>query len=137
MPGTHAWRAQWAELFAAREVTVIMDCDRPGRQAAARIGRDLHAHGARVRLVDLAPERDDGYDLSDWLRQGNSPRLLTARRLTGEAYTRIASADGDVFTVRATPAQPASAGAARPGGEAALGVVSPGGGGRRLGCAAF
>jgi DNA primase len=28
VPGTYAWRAEWAQLLAGREVTVVMDCDR-------------------------------------------------------------------------------------------------------------
>ncbi len=74
--GTQAWRAEWASMFSGREVTVVMDADHAGRQAAARIARDLQAHGARAAIVDLDPSRDDGYDLSDWLRAGNKPTAL-------------------------------------------------------------
>ncbi len=62
-----AWRAGWAELLAGRRVLVVMDCDRTGRTASARILADLHAAGARGVSVDLAPQRSDGYDLTDWL----------------------------------------------------------------------
>jgi hypothetical protein len=44
-----------------------MDCDRAGRDAGARIARDLKAAGVRGSIIDLAPDRDDGYDLTDWL----------------------------------------------------------------------
>jgi hypothetical protein len=43
-----------------------MDAGVQGRSAAARIAGDL-AEEARIKIVDLAPERDDGYDLSDFL----------------------------------------------------------------------
>lgn len=76
VPGTHAWRAEWASLLTGRDVTVVMDADRPGREAAVRIARDLQAHGARGAIVDLDPGRDDGYDLSDWLQAGNKPTTL-------------------------------------------------------------
>jgi hypothetical protein len=66
VPGTHAWRSEWATLLAGRRLTVLMDCDRPGREAAQRIQRDL-AGMADVSLVDLDPGRDDGYDLTDAL----------------------------------------------------------------------
>ena len=39
--GTYAWRSEWAPAFAGRRVTVVMDCDRPGREAADRIASDL------------------------------------------------------------------------------------------------
>ena len=41
VPGTHAWRAEWASAFTGRDVTVVMDADRPGREAAVRIAADL------------------------------------------------------------------------------------------------
>jgi hypothetical protein len=32
-----------------------------------RIAGDLDAAGAAARVIDLAPGREDGYDLTDWL----------------------------------------------------------------------
>ena len=90
VPGTHAWRTEWAGEFQGRRVTVVMDADCPGRQAALRIAGDLERHGAaHVRIVELAPGRDDGYDLSDWLRERNHMRTLTARAYTSDQYRRI------------------------------------------------
>jgi hypothetical protein len=100
VPGIDAWRAEWAAAFAERQVTVVMDCDRPGREAAARIADDLTRAGAHARIVDLAPERDDGYDLSDWLHSGKNPQLLSAHSYESEAHLRIARPGGDVWTVR-------------------------------------
>jgi hypothetical protein len=68
VPGVDAWRSVWAQLLAGREVTIIMDCDEQGRAAAAAIENDLSSLGA-VRVLDLAPDRNDGYDLTDWLLQ--------------------------------------------------------------------
>ena len=72
IPGTETWRTEWASLFARREVTIVMDCDPEGRRAAQRIAEDLHAL-ADTRVLDIAPERRDGYDLTDLLR--DHPRL--------------------------------------------------------------
>jgi len=66
VPGTNAWRPEWAALLAGRQVTVVMDCDRPGRQAARRIRNDL-VRVSDVSVLDLDPRRDDGYDLTDAL----------------------------------------------------------------------
>ena len=66
VPGDHAWQPGWARLLADREVIVVMDSDAAGRAAAQRIAADL-APVAHVRVVDLAPARDDGFDLTNWL----------------------------------------------------------------------
>jgi hypothetical protein len=49
-----------------------MDADTQGRAAAERIAADLAGH-AETRVIDLAPPRDDGYDLTDWLLEHPSP----------------------------------------------------------------
>ena len=66
VPGTSAWQPDWAHQLACRAVTVVMDCDPAGRDAAARIAADLRPLAA-VRVKDLAPGRNDGYDLTDRL----------------------------------------------------------------------
>jgi DNA primase len=72
VPGDHAWQPKWAQLLAERHITIVMDADRQGRAAAQRIARDL-AEVADPRIVDLAPGRTDGYDLTDWLIDSPSP----------------------------------------------------------------
>ena len=76
VPGDHAWRPGWARLLEGREVTIAMDCDHAGRTAAERIARDLE-QVAVVRILDLAPQRSDGFDVTDWLRQRHQPRRRT------------------------------------------------------------
>jgi hypothetical protein len=66
VPGTHAWNTSWSALLTGRDVTVLFDSDTAGRAAAQQIAHDLTPYAA-VRIVDLAPNRDDGYDLTDWL----------------------------------------------------------------------
>jgi hypothetical protein len=118
VPGTQAWRAQWARAFAGRDVTVVMDADRAGRDASMRIARDLERHGARAAIADLDPRRDDGYDLSDWLRGGNKPSALpTARAYVSEGSTQAGvSRRGAAPRAISAAAPPASrTGTAQPG----------------------
>jgi len=80
VPGTHAWQPEWAQLLRGRHVTVVMDCDSSGRQAAKAIEaslRDADAD-AKVDTVDLWPGRSDGYDLTDRIIEQRlaRPRLL-------------------------------------------------------------
>jgi hypothetical protein len=44
-----------------------MDSDQASRAAARRIERDLREVARLVSVADLAPDRHDGYDLTDWL----------------------------------------------------------------------
>jgi hypothetical protein len=72
VPGDQAWQPHWAQLLAERDVTIVMDADTAGRTAAERIARDLNDH-ALTKIVDLAPQRTDGYDLTDWLIEHAQP----------------------------------------------------------------
>ena len=81
IPGVEGWRREWAGMFAGRQVAIVMDADHQGRTAARRIGDDLAPH-AETTIVDLGPERDDGYDLTDWiLRTCSEPWGLDVTRL--------------------------------------------------------
>jgi hypothetical protein len=74
-PGADSWRTSWAQLLCDRQVTIIMDCDEQGRTAAATIANDLSSV-SDVRVLDLAPDRNDGYDLTDRLLEGWQPEVL-------------------------------------------------------------
>lgn len=67
IPGVASWRPEWAPRFQGRTVTIILDCDTPGRRCSASIALDLGQAGIDAAIVDLAPGRNDGYDLTDHL----------------------------------------------------------------------
>lgn len=73
IPGVHGWDHAWAEQFTQREVVVCMDCDPQGRAAAGRIAGDLQPVARSVRVIDLDPSRDDGFDLTDAILQHQRP----------------------------------------------------------------
>lgn len=75
VPGTHAWNPDWSERLAGRDVVICMDCDTPGRSAAARVAADLAGVANHVRTLDLEPRRHDGYDLTDALLAGRVDAL--------------------------------------------------------------
>jgi len=89
VPGDDAWEPEWAGLFAGRHVSVVFDCDRAGREAAARIAADLKTAGVRGGVVDLARGRTDGYDLTEWLAEREHVGGQELRRLLGApSYAR-------------------------------------------------
>ena len=78
VPGVGSWQPAWAELLTGRRVTIVTHADTQGRTLAARIAADL-AQNAEPEIVDLAPHRDDGYDLTDCLRQDPATALGALR----------------------------------------------------------
>ena len=88
VPGDDAWESEWARLFTGRHVSAVLDCDRAGREAAARIAADLRAAGVRGGIVDLARARTDGYDLSEWLAERPNLSAQELRRALGAPGAR-------------------------------------------------
>lgn len=68
-PGTQGWKKGMARRFAGVEVVAVPDCDEQGRAAGEKIAADLYGVAESVRILDLAPGRDDHYDLGDALRE--------------------------------------------------------------------
>jgi hypothetical protein len=68
VPGGQNWNDRWAARFTGRhlEVVVCFDCDRAGRTGAAQAATAIARAGVTARLVELDPDRDDGYDLTDY-----------------------------------------------------------------------
>ena len=67
IPGVQSWRRDWAERFAGPRVVICLDCDQQGRECAERVAADLQGVAADIRVLDLAPDRGDSYDLTDFV----------------------------------------------------------------------
>ena len=76
IPGANGWRAVWAERFSGRDVVLVPDCDTPGRKLAHSVTASLIPHASSVRVLDIAAERADGYDLSDAVKGGMTRAFL-------------------------------------------------------------
>jgi len=110
IPSATAWRTEWAQQLHGRRVTIIMDADAPGRHAAHTIAHDLADAGIPTHVVDLAPLRDDGYDLSDWLSEHHhTPVTLSLLRETEPPLVRhLAPRQAAPFAaLAASPLRPA------------------------------
>jgi len=62
--------------FRGRVVILVPDCDPPGRAFMARVLFELIPNALSVYVFDLDRTRADGYDLSDWVKDGNSLEAL-------------------------------------------------------------
>jgi hypothetical protein len=79
------WTPAFVEHFRdAMRVVVLTDCDEGDPQKRTKKGREAARERATllltvvddVRLIDLAPERHDGYDVSDWLEGHTREELM-------------------------------------------------------------
>ena len=122
VPGTAGWQAGYAARFRGPRwrVHVVFDCDASGRKAAGEVGVSLLELGVDVRVVDLAPERDDGYDLTDYLKAqgaGALRELMAADELysTEPPGPEIVFESLGAFLERALPPAESLVGVARGG----------------------
>lgn len=89
------WPEAWSTYFeGATRVVVIPDCDEPGRNAALQRAALIATVCGGVRLLDLAPERSDGYDVSDWLAEGHATDELPALAESAKPMERTHSDAG-------------------------------------------
>jgi len=65
LPGAQSWQCVWRERFHDRRVCIVFDADAAGRSAAAAVAKELASVTSELRVLDLAPAREDGFDLSD------------------------------------------------------------------------
>ena len=69
-----AWLPQYTEALRGREVILVPDRDRAGRQRVARIARALVGNVARLVILEL----EGAKDISDWFQRGHSECELIA-----------------------------------------------------------
>lgn len=69
LPGAGKDDPLWpARLATGRKRTVLVcDCDATGRARMRELAKGIAKHGGNPYIVDIAPDRDDGYDLGDLL----------------------------------------------------------------------
>ena len=88
VPGTNTWQPSWASLLVGKHVTIVMDCDPPGRHAADRIARSLNALATANEVVDLCQDRHDGYDLTDRILERRRARVRPSVPSTSASLLR-------------------------------------------------
>jgi P4 family phage/plasmid primase-like protien len=67
-------RLEDAEYLTGRDVYVVYDCDKAGRKGARKFAAAACKVGARnVYVLDLDPDRNDGYDISQFFLDNDTP----------------------------------------------------------------
>lgn len=79
------WHDEWCGfLKGAAFALIVADSDTPGRETAEKVAGQLKQAGVPVKVIDLAPQRDDGYDVSDFiLEHGDAARAELAQVANG------------------------------------------------------
>jgi 5S rRNA maturation endonuclease (ribonuclease M5) len=62
------WTAELVEHLRDRRVVIFVDADQAGRDYGQKVAKALFSAAKSVRIVDLFPDRDDGADVTDWLK---------------------------------------------------------------------
>lgn len=75
---TQALDDEFLSWFNGAHLIVLPDCDAVGRQAGVRRAGLLARVAASVQYYDLDRKRMDGYDIADWLEEGNDLNDLEA-----------------------------------------------------------
>ena len=97
-PSATIWKPSYSELLAANNVTrayLIGDCDEAGRGFTAAVAESLAHVGIEALPVDLAPDRNDGFDLTDYILRGVTGGLedgLLALTKTSQKGRRVTGA---------------------------------------------
>jgi hypothetical protein len=123
VPGAQSWRDEWAGRFTGRRWTMLVcfDCDDPGRAGARAAAAAIVQAGGDARIVDLSPDRADGYDLTDFtLYRDDAAQVLQAIADDVELY-RPEPAAG-TLALRIVPVDEFAA-VDEPGAQAILGTA--------------
>jgi AAA domain len=112
IPGAGKWRPEWVQRFRRfGRAVLVPDCDDPGHSLMEEVALAL-LQVLEVRVIDLASERDDGFDVGDllveavqaggwrvdelaeWLEveaEGAEPVRVSARPVGGRVITSISA----------------------------------------------
>lgn len=85
--GAGKWRDEYAESLRGRNVVVVPDNDRPGREHADAVVKSLLGVAASVKMLTLDGLPEKG-DVSDWLDAGHTAFDLESRAATIDTMSR-------------------------------------------------
>jgi Protein of unknown function (DUF3631) len=86
-----AWDPALTKWFKRRPVVILPDADKAGRKHAEKVAAALNGVAASVKVVDLFPDRNDGWDVYDWLKDDTAGSRLA--KLAKDAAEWEASGD--------------------------------------------
>lgn len=73
--GSGKWKVEYNEHFRGKRVVIIPDNDKPGRDHALQIAKNLKGIAESVKVVEF-PDLPEKGDVSDWIAQGHTKEEL-------------------------------------------------------------
>lgn len=73
--GACKWRDEYNEVLKGRDVVILPDNDRPGREHAEQVAKSVQGIASHVKTITL-PGLEEKGDVSDWLNHGGSAEIL-------------------------------------------------------------
>jgi len=73
--GAGELRPEYAEPLRRRQANTLVDADKPGRDHGQRWAQSLWGKAASIKVLDLYPDRDDGWDVADWIAERQAAGL--------------------------------------------------------------
>ena len=64
---TAKWDPALTPYFKDRHVVILPHADEPGRKHGRKVAKAINGVAASVRMLELYPERQDGFDVSNWI----------------------------------------------------------------------
>jgi AAA domain-containing protein len=70
--GAGKWRDEYSECLRGKNVTIIADADKPGREHAQQVATSLYLRAASIKVLELPGAKD----LSEWEEHGGTCEAL-------------------------------------------------------------
>jgi hypothetical protein len=71
--GTGKWKKEYSEALRGKNVTIIADADKAGRDHAQAVATSLHLVAASVKVLEMPSAKD----LTEWVERGGTRTALT------------------------------------------------------------
>lgn len=81
--GASSWKEEWSTYFEGKNVFIIYDCDKAGREGSKKVGDMILPYANMVKIIDLGLG-DNGEDLTDWFTTAKKdlPELVSKIKTT-------------------------------------------------------
>ncbi|WP_437201995.1 hypothetical protein [Planctomicrobium sp. SH664] len=103
--GAGGWKAEFGPTFTGRDVVILPDADKPGRNHAKDVAEKLKSHAKSVRILEL-PGLPEAGDVLDWLAAGGTAEQFLELLEKAVPANEWASAAGTKNTCGKPPDDP-------------------------------